>query len=370
LGLTTFVLPRTWQEKGKATTTRGRWWKFGSLKRQFALRRTLMTLNPVLWLACRERWQALAIWVVSIIVAAGAAAVLLVSNNLASSAIWFAWNWLGGIVTLLFYLALTSQACRFFVDAQRNGTLELLLATPLTVKQIVHGPWRALLRMFSLPVALYLAVQLVAAIMASDAMNQLFAAAAATPTPLPAPTGTGSTNTTTVGFTNVVTVSTAGGVTVSGTGWTTPGILVSLAIALAGTLTIAANLVALVWFGLWAGLTSRTTNIATLKTMALVQIIPWFAVSFASSMVVPLIMMPRLIGGGTWGPQMMAWYPLITSAVATILYVGKDVGFILWARRNLYTKFRERAVYALAPIRPAPPPIQPTPPLPPVIASA
>jgi hypothetical protein len=371
LGLTIVALPRTWQEKGTTATVRGRWWKFGSMKRQLSLRRKLMGLNPVLWLACRERWQALALWVVSLLVAAGAVTVLWSSNRgVSGSGMWVAWNFFGGLVTLLFYLALTSQACRFFVDAQRNGTMELLLASPLTVKQIIHGQWRAVLRMFALPVAVYLAVQFVAAIMASDAMNQLFGAAAATAPPPPTPAGAGSTNSSTVMATNVVTISTAGRVTVTSAGWAGPGFLVYLAVALANTLTIGANLVALIWLGMWAGLTSKNTNVATLKTMAFVQIIPWFAVTFLSSMVMPFLMMGTVIGGGTWGVARMIWYPLITSGVASILYVGKDVGFFLWARHSLYTKFRERAAHALAPIRLAPPPVRPATPLPPVIASA
>jgi hypothetical protein len=370
LGFTIVALPRTWQEKGKATTARARWWKFGSMKRQLSLRRKLMGLNPVLWLACRERWQSLAIWVVSLLVAGGAVTVLWFTDRADGPGIWLAWNWFGGIITFFFYLALTSQACRFFVEAQRTGTIELLLASPLTVKQIIHGQWRAVLRMFALPVAVYLAGQFVAAIMASDAMNQLFGAAAATAPPPPTAAGAGSTNSSTVMATNVVTISTAGGVTVTSAGWGGPGFLVYLAVALASTLTIGANLIALIWFGMWAGLTSKNTNVATLKTMAFVQIIPWFAVTFLSSMVMPFLMMGTVIGGGTWGAARMIWYPLITSGVASLLYVGKDVGFFLWARHSLYTKFRERAAHALAPIRLAPASVRPANPLPPVIASA
>src|SRR5438034_2734331 len=52
----------------------------------------------------------------------------------------------------------------------------------------------------------------------------------------------------------------------------------------------------------------------------------------------------------------MVWYPLLTVAVTTALYLIKDVAFSLWARRKLYSEFRERAAGVAAPIRPALPP--------------
>src|SRR3989442_14367125 len=79
--------------------------------------------------------------------------------------LWFGWGSLAGALTLLLYLGITSQAGRFFVEAQRSGLIELLLATPLTPRQIVQGQWRALLRMFGLPLALCLTAQLFGAIL-------------------------------------------------------------------------------------------------------------------------------------------------------------------------------------------------------------
>ena len=52
----------------------------------------------------------------------------------------------------------------------------------------------------------------------------------------------------------------------------------------------------------------------------------------------------------------MVWYPLLTVAVTTVLYLIKDIAFALWARRKLYSEFRERAAGVAAPIRPALPP--------------
>jgi hypothetical protein len=127
--------------------------------------------------------------------------------------------------------------------------------------------------------------------------------------------------------------------------------------SVAGTLTVIANLAALSWFGMWMGLNSKNSNLATLKTIVFVQIIPWFGVSFASAMVVPLVLLPSLMKGvSTPTSQMMVWFPLITSGLATVLFLAKDIAFSFWARRKLYAEFRERAVQAVAPIRlPGPP---------------
>jgi len=95
----------------------------------------------------------------------------------------------------------------------------------------------------------------------------------------------------------------------------------------------------------------------------------WFGVSFASAMGVSLLLLPSLMKGvSTPTSQMMVWFPLITSGLTTMLVLAKDIAFLFWARRKLYSEFRERAVQAVAPIRAArPPPLSPAG-TPPVIA--
>jgi hypothetical protein len=48
------------------------------------------------------------------------------------------------------------QACRFFVEARRSGALELLFCTPLRNADIISAQWRALLRVFLWPLAIFL----------------------------------------------------------------------------------------------------------------------------------------------------------------------------------------------------------------------
>jgi hypothetical protein len=369
LGLSCVLLPRTWQQRTEIRRTNSKESAFAEVRlARAASRRKLMGVNPVLWLASRERWPAVVVWIVAILTVF--AAVLTLVNTAANAVYtgtWVLWNYLGGAVTLILYLAVTSHACRFFVETHRSGLIELLLATPLKEKQIVHGQWRALLRMFAVPLGIYLAVQLFAAVMAQLSWSTMTAATAPPPAaPATVATNATASNSTAVTTnTTIVVTTTAAGTTVRAPGSSGLPKYIIVAVASAATLKTAANFIALMWFGMWMGLNSRNSHMATLKTLLFVQVIPWFVVTFASSMLIPLLLMPRLMMATPGvSPQMIAWYPLLMSAVATVMYVAKDAGFLIWARRKLYNEFRVRASRTLTL---SPPPASPPAALPPVI---
>ena len=371
LGSACLLLPRSWQERvTKSATAKGSWgyaWKFGGAKSRATLRRKLLELNPILWLACRERWQTVTLWGLTILMVGGFMAMFTSNEELGA---WYTWSFWSGLLTIVFYLALASHASRFFVEAQRSGLMELLLATPLTVRQIVQGQWRGLLRMFGLPLALCLAVQLFGTYM----VQQMTYSRMAAPAPA-ARTATTGINVTAVTTTNmetngtVTTTRTVGGKTVSVStgGYQAPGFWVMLAVSVVEKFTVVANLVAVCWFGMWMGLNSKSANAATLKTILFVQIIPWFVGTFAQGMVIPLLgMTPRWSKAGG-SSQMMMWYPLLTSGLGAILYLTKDIVFALWARRKLYAELRERTTRVVAPIQSVTPPPLPRMSLPPVV---
>jgi hypothetical protein len=369
LGLTCGLLPRSWQEKAAKHSAvrdnRATTWKFGGAKSRAALRQKLIEVNPVLWLACRERWQAALFWVVAIFVAVGVAATFAETDQMNQSGMWMYWGFFGGVVTLVLYLGIASQAGRFFVEAKRSGLLELLLTTPLTAKQMVQGQWRALLRMFGLPLALYLAAQLTSTVMSQQSWRRVATAAPSPPTVTTTNATTNAMIVTTTRRTPMTTTTT----TVSVGGFTAPSEWATLAASVAGTLVFVANLAALSWFGMWMGLNSRNTNLATLKTIVFVQIIPWIVITFGATMCAAVLIMPRMIqGGAAPASQMTTWFPLITTALTTALVLAKDIAFVFWARRKLLAEFRERAMQAVAPIRPSPPPPLPRAETPPVIA--
>jgi hypothetical protein len=354
LALTCLFLPRSWQDKGGTAARSGRFvylWKFGGPKRRARLRARLMDVNPVLWLACRERWQALSVWVLATALATVVAAICISDKFFL---LWMVWGQASGLLTLLLYLGFASQSARFFVEAQRNG-LELLLATPLTVPQIIRGQWQALRRMLGLPIALFLAAECVGGFVSQEyAWNHT----TTTPPRVIVPTNAPPLNSSGTNRTVTLKTGSLAGATFSGSGFSLPPRVVLIGIAVASTGSVLANFIALVWFGMWMGLTSKSLNLATLKTLLWVQIVPWFVLSFATLLMIPLLMMSAFMKGRSPGPQMMTmWFPWLAAGVGTMLSLLKDLGFSLWARRKLYAEFRLRATQAVVPIRATAPPV-------------
>lgn len=329
LALACVLVPRTWQQRQmKRTVSHGNWsygWRYGGAKRRESLRQKLLSRSPVLWLACRERWQSVIVWGITMV--QGASFMFCLWLDLPMGG-WFLANYVGGALSLILYLGAASQASRFLVDARRSGLIELLLAAPLNGREIVGGQWRALLRLFALPVALFLCFQFAATVLSQQMM-----------------------------WANV---GGAGGAS----DWV--DMVMSLATGLTGAVGMAANLIALCWFGMWMGMTSKNANFATLKTVAFVQVIPWFGITFASYLLSMIVLMPAIMksatatGTSTMITSRIALYPLLVAMVAGVLALAKDVLFITLARRKLHSQFREMAVRIVAPIHlatPMPPPM-------------
>jgi hypothetical protein len=303
-GLVCALVPRTWQEKGRRADSSREGisysWRYGSARRRSRIRLKLMERNPVLWLACRERWQSVSVWLVAIAVVAGFIGLL--AYDVPRDA-FMVWMWFGWLYTLVLYLWLASQTGRFFVEARRSGLTELLLASPLPEREIVRGQWRGLLRMFGLPVLLLLLIHI-----AATFLSQGFFAR-------------------------------AGGQNAGNLKY-----MVMSAMAAITTLTTLGNLIALAWFGMWMGMTSKTAHFATLKTFLIVWIIPWMLFSITATVLTAAVLLPwlskNLKGGGS---QFFMWYPLLSAAISGILTLAKNVGLFLWARRQLYFNFREQA---------------------------
>lgn len=336
LGATCWLVPRACQERVRAqpaTAARSaQWFRIGKLGFWSAQSEKRLAANPVAWLAGRERWQSLWLWIVTLLLLVGGVAGLWLAD---STGLWMVWNFLASAFTLVFYLGFASQAARFFVEARRNGLMELLLATPLRVEQIVRGHWQAMLRMFGLPLAICLALQWLGSYAAQrETWSQVQV------------TQTGSAG----AFSGVV----------------VPPNAMALVLAGIGMVVVLANLTALVWFGMWMGLTSKTTNLATLKTILFVQVLPWLAITFASGLAVPLLLLPQLLSGA--GPNsatsMALWLPLVMTVLPAVLSLAKDAFYFTWSRNRLLTQFRDRAVQSLLPVYVAPPilPASDTPP--------
>jgi ABC-type transport system involved in multi-copper enzyme maturation permease subunit len=384
--LACILAPLTWQEKRARPIVfepAGAYrWKYGSTERRTKLRRKLLERDPILWLACRERWQMVATWALALVIASGFIAAQVMTVHWG---VWMVWTWLGGFMMLLIYLWAASQACRLFVEGRRSGWIELLLAAPVTEKQIVRGQWRGLMRRFGVPVLLLVAVHVAGTVFSQQSWQRMAAQASAITAQAAAAQSSNSTTTvmSATVTTATVTISVAPGMVVATNSWTNSPPLTwgfgkgrrswelaaSLFAAVAAAVTTAANLVTLCWFGMWMGMTSRTANLATLKTILFVQVIPWFVILFGSQTVISMLLMPYLFRtSGAPPTQWIFWWPLLSTVFGTVLSLAKDIGLFVWARRKLYSSFREEAGRALGQPRFAaatPPPIS----LPPVIGA-
>ena len=343
LGLAAVLIRHTWQQRAPARPRRlqtwMQWWRFGGTGRRMALRRRLLDVNPVLWLACRERWQALSLWLLALL-PVGAFAALFI--DLRGEVLGLAWHFLVIPMILLLYLGTASEATRLFVEARHSGLLELMLSTPLSARRILEGQWRAWLRLFGVPLGLCLATLWVGmALVQHRTWSQMAIAARAAPTPSAATNTAAPTNQASSGTPVPVVAIGPGAGPAAPAAFNPPRIAVALLMPSASILIVAANLAALGWFGLYMGLTSKSANLATLKTIVFVQVIPWFVIAFASALAIPLLWLPQAIAGARVTPgAMMLRFPLIATAVNTLLYLAKDAAFILYAKGKLKSELR------------------------------
>jgi ABC-type transport system involved in multi-copper enzyme maturation permease subunit len=360
------LIPHTWQQRAGRTSVAARaWtynWRYGAATRRTQLRNKLLPINPVLWLASRERWQLAGLWLIALL-AVGVTILLILKTPRQA---WMALTYPVGFFILLLYLGAASQSSRFFVEARRSGLIELLLATPLSERKIVLGQWRALLRTFAIPVSVVLLLQLLSSGLSHVSMRRTMAAASASAATASASmkTNTTSRGTVVVSYTNAPPrFSPPSFNSITAHEWLT---LIVNSVTVVATST--ANLVALCWFGMWMGMTSKNANLAALKTILFVQIVPYIVIAFGSTMAIGFLLMPYLsrLGSSSSPGAFMIWYPFLSTLLMAILFLAKDTAFFLWSRRILYTSFRDQAVRSVSPVIAIPPTIA----IPPVIPAA
>jgi len=128
----------------------------GTTAVQRRFRTSLLDINPILWLASRERHVRLYPWIF-----------------LFSTAVVWVWGFVfsakiirleGTVVTfyvvhLILKYWFASAACASFSVDRDKGALEVLLSTPLRVTDVIEGHWLALRRLFAGPFLTLLALE-------------------------------------------------------------------------------------------------------------------------------------------------------------------------------------------------------------------
>ncbi|MBI3191500.1 MAG: hypothetical protein HYZ36_02465 [Pedosphaera parvula] len=301
--MTASVLAQSmWQEKPSSETTgagsRPHRWRFGGPAIRARLRRELLHPNPIRWLAGRDRWVRLGLWAFL-----GAAVLFLFLLDVAVTqrevvmGLAYGLCWLAA---LLLKIWLASQAARFFVEGLENGTLELLLVSPVRPEEIVRGQGWALRRTFLLPAVILLAGNGMMGLAQVYEMMNTMRASAATAAPA--------------------------SVTVTMVDQVVWNQLISL---VGGLITFVTGLWAVAWFGMWMGLTSRKVHVAVIKTLVFVQVLPTFALMLVQGLLM-------------FGAAFNQWPFWIGSIVTVVLTIGVHVAFALGSRRALLGNLRQR----------------------------
>lgn len=275
LWLACVILPRTWREHGEGRPSRGgwreRWRRWG--RRPAKLRDE----NPVTWLACWQPGRWFGPWTVLILTGAGWFTGLWTVGGdwLSPPAAAFFMQLLHGLLKY----ELAGAACRRFAEDRQSGALELLLATPLTVREIIQGQRRALWHQFGGPIL----VTLVA--------DGLLLAGGMT------------------------------GVRDSGEEFFT--------VMLFGMATLVVDAIALAWMGMWQGMTARNFTLAWVKTMFWLLWLPWVVFLVFS------ISLPVVGGHGVGFLEV-----IVTWGIIGFLADGVALAF---ARQRLASRFRDYA---------------------------
>jgi ABC-type transport system involved in multi-copper enzyme maturation permease subunit len=282
LALASGLVRRAWQDKA-ATGLGARWrerqrgWQFGHGPARSVLRARWLEINPIFWLVARDRLKPLFPYATLFVTAlAWLALYLKFRSDLTDPTVYFLIAY--GVHTL-FKLWVAIEACRPLAEERRNGTLEVMLSTPLSIDEILAGELLALKRQFSWPVVIVLAADFL--MLVGGTTERLF--------------------------------------DTSNEWYLLFGGLMVMFVA---------DLFALAWVGMWLGLTAPKANRAFRGTIGRVLVLPWAVFLIGAT---TLAMLPGL----GFEPTESG---LLTAAL--ILSLLADALFINWARTNLRERFR------------------------------
>ena len=284
LGLASGIAPRAWQDRpagARGQRWRERWqnWVHGGSEERRRFRENLLQVNAFFWLAARPRQRVAWVW----------GALVCVACVWIWGVIKYRDDWFDKPIYITTALVLNwmlkgwvaSEAARQLTEDRRIGALELLLSTPLSVRDILAGQRLALQRQFLGPVVVVLCAGFLMWIAGTDS------------------TGDPSSE--------------------WGSLW------------IAGMTMFVADLVALYWIGMWLGLSARNPKRAFTGAILRVLLVPWIAFG---AFLMFIAMTPSSFHDIGWGGFLGTWFGVGLAAA---------LGFGLHARHKLLTEFRHVA---------------------------
>jgi ABC-type transport system involved in multi-copper enzyme maturation permease subunit len=300
LAATAVIMPRIWRDQVPDRPVTRRWvLRLGYTRGWRRAFRRRCERNPVYAAAARRRWPHWVFW----------GLVTLVAVNV----YWLTFGYRSSPGSTKFHqnfayaLVFTNRvwvavmACHVVLDARRTGALELLLTTPLRARTFLRGHWRALRHYFFWPIV-------------AIALLHVFYV---------------------VGNWSAISARTAVGTTY---------LLTSSVNAAGSFVNFLSDVVALCFVGTWLSVSMRRPSLAILVTLLLVILLP-----FAASRMLPTLQgllpgdlvafLAGLPGLRLLSRNLYSMRPVVHSVV----WVGKNLLFVFWARSQLKRHFRRAA---------------------------
>jgi ABC-type transport system involved in multi-copper enzyme maturation permease subunit len=234
---------KAWREKAESRKSEVEvaWSGLRFPERGSALRVRLLDQDPYCWLATRDRLPRMVAWVLLIACLAAWFASICFSMLPPFTPVSL------GIALMITYLAhhalkwlVAIEASRRLSDDRKNGTLELILVSPLTIEDLVRGQQQALRRMFRWPFVV------------AGSMNA---------------------------FLLVVVCASAGQM-----GYDEAVGLCEVLIG--GIVLLFVDFSAIGWVGMWMGMAAKRHHRAVLGTLARIMVVPWAANFFLVLLIV------------------------------------------------------------------------------------
>src|SRR5581483_214936 len=222
------------------------------------------------------------------------------------------------VLTFGLTLWLALQVSRFYLEGRKTGFLELLLVTPVGPSDIIRGHWLGLRRLFLLPVALSLTIQLTTALVQAFAIDRQS------------------------GF------SALGGMDFR---------TIQLVASLLGAASWLVGLAAVAAFSMWMAVTSQKIMTAVLKTYVFVKIIPYIVAYIGMALISFGLL--AMMGSGS---GVMWYYMFLPSLLISVI----EIGILVVSQRRMRSHFRKFVCMdqqsnsippPLKPFQQAPPPL-------------
>lgn len=288
LGLACVILPRTWQDRPsrKSGLTLAERWaqrRLGRPALRAEHRAAALAINPFFWLVAREPRAHRLVWVIlgGLVVLYGVMVAMFRDPDMVT----FCSVTLAASLHLILRVWLANEGSSKLATERHQGTLELILSTPLKVEDIVVGQRHALARMFTAPIMAMACLDLV-----------LYGVVVRVNAPFERPIALG-------------------------------------ALVLASLVVFLLDVAALFWVALWSALTEkRLQNVAGQATMRIL-FLPFLGIGVAVSVI-------GMLNFVRPGP------PVTSTTLAILWFVCSVLNSLIWwkrCRRLVMQDFRHRA---------------------------